>query len=113
MLGDPKKIDRNTNKQLTFQAKRPTTALQRQSDKNNINNNKLGFINNLIGETFYKNSGGTGLDNYKIGQAIGKGSYAVVKLAENQVTNKKVAIKTYDKFKLIDHNRRANLRREI
>jgi serine/threonine protein kinase len=37
-----------------------------------------------------------------MGNVIGKGSYAVVKLAHDSLTNNKVAIKIYDKFRLVD-----------
>jgi hypothetical protein len=37
-----------------------------------------------------------------MGNVIGKGSYAVVRVATDTLTNEKVAIKAYDKFRLID-----------
>ena len=44
---------------------------------------------------------------------IGQGSYAVVRLATDKNTNEKVAIKTYEKFKLNDVHKRKNVKREI
>ena len=68
-------------------------------------------LDKILGQNFYKSN--SNLDRYKLGDIIGKGSYAVVKLAEDTYTNKKVAIKTYDKFRLIDPQRRMNVKREI
>jgi len=53
------------------------------------------------------------LDDYLIGKQIGQGAYAVVRFAIHKPTNKKVAIKTYDKFKLLDPQRKKSVRREI
>lgn len=53
------------------------------------------------------------LDDYKIGNIIGKGSYAVVRLCTNKQTSKSVAIKTYDKSKLTDHLKKQSVDREI
>ena len=65
-------------------------------------------LDKILGQNFYKSN--SNLDRYKMGDIIGKGSYAVVKLAEDTY---KVAIKTYDKFRLIDPQRRMNVKREI
>lgn len=48
-----------------------------------------------------------------LNHVIGQGSYATVKLAFDKETNKRVAIKTYEKFKLHDSHRRENVKREI
>jgi len=53
------------------------------------------------------------LSDYAIGHTIGKGSYAIVKVATERLTTKKVAIKTYDKIKLLDPQKKKNLDREI
>lgn len=42
------------------------------------------------------------MERYEVKSCIGKGSYAVVKLAKDTHTDKNVAIKMYDKYKLID-----------
>ncbi len=44
---------------------------------------------------------------------VGQGSYAVVKLARDKKTGQKFAIKTYDKYKLYDAQRRKNVKNEI
>ena len=68
-------------------------------------------LDKILGQNFYKSN--SNLDRYKQQEIIGKGSYAVVRIAEDTYTNKKVAIKTYDKFRLIDPQRRMNVKREI
>lgn len=42
------------------------------------------------------------LENYLLGQALGTGAYATVKLGTNTESNQKVAIKQYEKYKLYD-----------
>lgn len=44
---------------------------------------------------------------------LGQGSYAVVKLATEKATGEKYAIKTYDKYKLYDIQKKKNVTREI
>ena len=53
------------------------------------------------------------MKDYIIGNTIGKGSYAIVKVATEKSTQQKVAIKTYDKIKLLDPQKKKNLDREI
>ena len=53
------------------------------------------------------------ISNYLIGKDIGKGAYAVVKYAIHKPTNRKVAIKIYEKSKFIEPNRLKNAQREI
>jgi serine/threonine protein kinase len=54
-----------------------------------------------------------GMEAYRIDRVLGQGAYAVVRLAFEKATNARVAIKSYEKFKLIDANRRKNVKREI
>lgn len=42
------------------------------------------------------------MERYEVKNTIGKGSYALVKLAKDTFVDKLVAIKMYDKYKLID-----------
>ena len=44
---------------------------------------------------------------------LGQGSYAVVKLATHKKTNCKVAIKIYDKVKLLEPQKMKNVKNEI
>ena len=53
------------------------------------------------------------LDEYIIGKQIGQGAYAVVRLGLHKPTNKKIAMKIYKKYKLMDPNRRKSVKREI
>ena len=51
--------------------------------------------------------------NYIFSKSIGQGAYATVKLAVNISTNEKVAIKIYEKDKLIEPQRYKSVQREI
>ncbi len=42
------------------------------------------------------------MDNYTIGKVIGTGAYAVVWVGMNKLTKQKVAIKIYEKTKLLE-----------
>lgn len=42
------------------------------------------------------------MDEYVISKIIGTGAYAVVRIGLHKPTNKKVAIKVYDKSKLLE-----------
>lgn len=53
------------------------------------------------------------IDNYNLGKVLGLGSYAVVRLAINKQNNQKYAIKTYEKSKLVDAQKRKNVTREL
>ncbi len=51
------------------------------------------------------------LDNYELGGLIGEGAYAFVRIAIHKPTNTKVAVKIYEKRRLI--GLRRNLKREV
>ena len=53
------------------------------------------------------------LDDYLITKELGKGSYAVVKLAVDKITRNKYAIKIYSKQTLIDPQKRNTVKNEI
>ena len=53
------------------------------------------------------------LEKYILGAEIGRGAYAIVRSAINKENNGKVAIKIYDKYKLLNPNRKKNADREI
>ena len=53
------------------------------------------------------------LDDYIIGKQIGQGAYAVVRVGLHKPTNKKIAMKIYKKYKLLDPNRRKSVKREF
>lgn len=56
---------------------------------------------------------GNTLDDYIIGKQIGQGAYAIVAFGIHKETSKKVAIKVYEKYKLLDPQRRKSVRCEI
>jgi tRNA A-37 threonylcarbamoyl transferase component Bud32 len=76
-------------------------------------NTTVNLNNNLKTSTTAKVEQKKVIDGFIIEKVIGSGSYAVVRLAKDEQTNVKYAIKTYDKYKLFDANRRKNVRREI
>ena len=53
------------------------------------------------------------IDDYLITKELGKGSYAVVKLAVHKNTKNKYAIKIYSKRSLIDPQKRSTVKNEI
>lgn len=53
------------------------------------------------------------IEEYSIGQILGYGAYAVVKLATYLPNKDQYAIKTYEKFKLLDPQRKKNVISEI
>lgn len=53
------------------------------------------------------------VDEYSIGQTLGYGAYAVVKLSTHTPTKNQYAIKTYEKSKLLDPQRKKNVINEI
>ena len=64
---------------------------------------------NLITSKIFKKK----LDDYLITRELGKGSYAVVKLAVDKMTKNKYAIKIYTKQCLIDPQLRSTVKNEI
>jgi len=53
------------------------------------------------------------LENYVVGKRIGQGAYAVVRIAMHKQSQQKIAIKIYEKYKLLEPNRRKSVKREI
>ncbi len=53
------------------------------------------------------------IQDYVIGSDAGKGAYAVVKKAIHRPTKLKVAIKIYDKMKLLDNVRKSAVNNEM
>ena len=44
----------------------------------------------------------TSISEYRFGKVLGQGAYAIVKEAQHKETGYNVAVKVYDKYKLID-----------
>ena len=78
-------------------------------------NRELSAENNLPGMSIMFNSKifNGKLDNYLITKELGKGSYAVVKLAVHKVTKIKYAIKIYSRQTLTDRQKRNTVKNEI
>lgn len=53
------------------------------------------------------------LENYIIGKRVGQGAYAVVRIGLHKLSSSKIAVKIYEKFKLLEPNRRKSVKREI
>jgi serine/threonine protein kinase len=53
------------------------------------------------------------VENYIIGKRIGQGAYAVVRLGLHKLLNQKIAVKIYEKAKLLEPNRRKSVKREM
>jgi len=60
-----------------------------------------------------ENSNIENIDTYIIGKRIGQGAYAVVRVGLHKLLNQKIAVKIYEKFKLLEPNRRKSVKREI
>ena len=53
------------------------------------------------------------VEDYLIGKQIGQGAYATVRIALYRPTNKKIALKIYEKTRLLEPQRRKSVKREI
>ena len=53
------------------------------------------------------------MEDYLMGKIIGQGAYAVVRQGWDKSSNTQVAIKTYEKARIIDPHRKKNVQREI
>ena len=56
---------------------------------------------------------GSGIEDYTLGNQIGQGAYAVVKSGIHKETRRQVAVKVYEKYKLISSQRKNCVSREI
>mmetsp|Transcript_1311 Transcript_1311/g.1385 ORF Transcript_1311/g.1385 Transcript_1311/m.1385 type:complete len:1268 (+) Transcript_1311:89-3892(+) len=78
------------------------------------NYNKLGSgSDDAQSVSFFTGKPHKSMDEYIIGKMIGQGAYAEVRFGIHKPSNRKVAIKTYEKYKLTDPQRRKSVRREI
>lgn len=92
------------------------TAYPRAPSNTNVTGQQNSF--NIIGGGLGSNKefatpGCSDIADYTLGKQIGHGAYAVVKEAIHKPTGEKVAIKVYDRFKLMDIQRRKSALREI
>ena len=61
----------------------------------------------------YAASNYTQLNDYRFGRHIGQGAYATVKLATHKLTGAVLAIKVYEKFRLVDLYKKKGVCKEI
>ena len=128
-------VDSETNVNLfrlnrTPKVKNNFKTKEKFSFNNSINNNmaknnlrKYSFRINREFTSEFNNSGMSSIlnpkflngkiDDYLITKELGKGSYAVVKLALHKTTKNKYAIKIYSKYAMIDPQKRKTVKNEI
>jgi len=99
------KLQRNqTNQFITGAAKAAgnyvSPRCSKKSEQINLNTSANIMTNNTIAD-------------YNIMKQVGQGAYAIVKEAIHKITNNHVAIKVYDKLKLLDPQRKKSVNREI
>jgi serine/threonine protein kinase len=91
---------------------RPISS-RRDSDINSIN---LVINDNIVQDASNVNKSSQfceKITDYVLGKEIGKGAYAVVKQAIHKPSGKKLAVKIYEKFKLMDPARKGAVKKEI
>ena len=64
-------------------------------------------------ESEYGATNYTSITEYKIGRHLGAGAYAAVKQCVHRLTGMVLAIKVYEKFKLMESQRKKSVIREI
>lgn len=67
----------------------------------------------LLSDYNFSTPGCSRIEDYQCGKGIGKGAYAEVREALHRRTGERVAIKQYDRFKLMDLQRKKQAIREI
>lgn len=98
------RIRSNSNRFKSEYESRPKSLTKKDRDFRKINEGSISTEASLFRGR---------LDDYAIGKEIGKGGYAVVKESLHKPSNKKVAIKVYEKDKLHDQQRKNFVKREI
>ena len=88
---------------------------QNKSKKYRLKNRASSMDNSLVNLTTLSNTHlfNGKIEDYLITKELGKGSYAVVKLAMHKITREKFAIKIYKKESLLDPQKRNTVKNEI
>ena len=86
-------------------------------EKRNLNENIYNIRNQINSdinqETNDKNIRKDKLSKYEIGNQLGKGAYATVKLVTNKITQEKYAMKVYEREKLNSNSKKSCVYKEI
>jgi serine/threonine protein kinase len=82
---------------------------KKNKDTKIVNEDKINFNELIIDKNFKKDQ----LSKYEIGEVLGKGAYAIVKIVRNKITNIKFAMKVYEKENLNSNSKKACVFREI
>ena len=90
---------KNNNKLKKYSIKNRTSSMD----------NSISNISSLSSTHLFNGK----IEDYLITKELGKGSYAVVKLAKHKITNEKYAIKIYTKESLLDPQKRNTVKNEI
>jgi MAP/microtubule affinity-regulating kinase len=61
----------------------------------------------------FATAGCSDINEYHLGKSVGHGAYAVVKESIHKPTGQRIAIKQYDRYKLLDNQRKKSALREI
>jgi hypothetical protein len=93
-------INKNTIKHI----ERPKSSFKKYDTDNKLNEASLSTEASIFRGR---------IEDYAIGKEIGKGAYAIVKQANHKPTNRKMAVKIYEKSKLLDPQRKSSVKREI
>ena len=79
----------------------------------NINNKNISILSKSVVNLNNQNIFNGKIEDYNISKELGKGSYAVVKLATHKITKKKYAIKIYTKKSLSNKQKKNTVTNEI
>jgi len=88
-------------------------SLMRSNLDTNIVKEKKSVVNDFIASEASKEQNKGNIEDYAIGNQLGHGAYAVVKSGVHKESNRPVAIKVYEKYKLISSQRKNCVNREI
>ncbi|CDW85791.1 protein kinase domain containing protein [Stylonychia lemnae] len=112
-------IDKQENS-FTKKLKDNREAYKIQQQQNQFFQNTKGFqrSSSTAGQGItrlheFATQGCSDINDYNLGKQIGHGAYAVVKESVHRPTNERVAIKIYDRYKLMDLQRKKSALREI